>query len=287
MTEGRVINGRRGALLLLFAPGAAIIASLVLACVVLVRYSLNTWDPVRTMVPDVTLANYARVLGDPVLRRALGNTLRISAIVTACCLVIGYAVAYGISRSRRRDLLVFLLITPLLTDVLVRTYGWIVMLSQGGPVNVAMTRLGLWQGPRRLLYTELAVVLELIHELIPFMVLPIANVLERLDPALREAAMNLQAGPARTFLHVTLPLSVPGVLAGSLLVFALAMSAFSAPLLLGGGRITVMTILIQQQMFTTLDWPRGSAQSILLVVVVLAILGGYRAFLRRASGERP
>ncbi len=284
MRERRAGSGGVWPPLLLFAPGAAVIASLVLACLVLLRYSFNTWDPARAMVPDWTLANYVRLFTDQVLQRALVNTLRISASVTACCLLIGYPVAYGISRSPRRDLLVFLLVTPLFTDVLVRTYGWIVMLSQGGPVNVAMTRLGLWEAPRRLLYTELAVVLELIHELIPFMVLPIANVLERLDPALREAAMNLKAGPARTFLHVTLPLSAPGVLAGSLLVFALAMSAFSAPLLLGGGRVTVMTILIQQQMFTTLDWPRGSAQSILLVVVVLAILAGYRGFLRRAAG---
>lgn len=284
MVERRTGRGRALALLVLFAPGAVVMASLVVACLVLVRYSFNAWDPAGTMVPAFTLASYERLFTDPVLRMALANTVRISATVTVICLVVAYPVALGIARSRWRNLLVFLVVTPLLTDVLVRTYGWIILLSQNGPINAAMTGLGVWDSPRRLLYRELAVVVELVHELIPFMILPIANVLERLDPALREAAMNLRAGPARTFLHVTLPLSAPGLLAGSLLVFALAMSAFSAPLLLGGGRVTTMTILIQQQMFTTLDWPRGSAQSILLVAVVLLILAGYRTLLRRASG---
>jgi len=145
-----------------------------------------------------------------------------------------------------------------------------------GLVNALMTSLGLWERPQQLLYTELSVILELIHELSPFMVLPIAGVVERINPALREAAMNLRAGPVRTFLHITLPLSIPGIIAGTFLTFALAMSAFVAPLVLGGGNVMTMTVLMRQSMFTTLNWPLGAAQSVALVLLVVAMLAVYR-----------
>jgi putative spermidine/putrescine transport system permease protein len=282
-------NRRRRApwFLLLFLPGGLVLASLLATCVILLRYSFDRWDPARTMVPAWTLANYVRLVTDPVVGRALMTTLRISLIVTLACLVLGYPVAYGIARSPRRHLLTFLLITPMLMDVLIRAYGWIVMLGQDGLVNTLMTGLGLWAAPRRLVFTELSVVLELIHELIPFTVLPIANVLERIDPQLGEAAMNLRAGPVRSFLHVMLPLSLPGIVAGTFLTFALAMSAFVAPLVLGGGNVMTLTMLMRQSMFTTLDWPLGSAQSVLLVLIVLAMLALYRGQLRRAGGVRP
>lgn len=268
----------------LLAPGLLILLSLVAACVILLRYSFNAWDPVRTMVPAWTLENYRLLVSDPAQLRAFTTTLRVSATVTVACLLLGYPVALAITRAGRwRGLLMFLLVTPMLTDVLIRAYGWIVMLGQAGLVNTAMTSLGLWSRPQRLIYTELSVVLELIHEMVPFTVLPIAAVLERIDPALRDAAMNLRASPLRTFLHVTLPLSLPGVLAGTLLVFALCMSAFVAPLVLGGGNVPMITILMRQTMFTTLNWPRGAAQSVLLVGVVLVLLVLYR---RALASER-
>jgi putative spermidine/putrescine transport system permease protein len=269
---------------LLFLPGGLVLASLLATCVILMRYSFNRWDVAQTMVPAWTLANYVRLVTDPVVARALVTTMRISLIVTLACLVLGYPVAYGIARSPRRHHLTFLLITPMLMDVLIRAYGWIVMLGQDGVVNRLMTGLGLWTTPRRLVFTEFSVVLEMIHELIPFTVLPIANVLEGIDPQLREAAMNLRAGPIRSFLHVILPLSLPGIVAGTLLTFALAMSAFVAPLVLGGGNVMTLTMLMRQSMFTTLDWPLGSAESILLVLIVLAMLALYRGQLRRAGG---
>jgi putative spermidine/putrescine transport system permease protein len=264
-------------------PGAVIISSLVIASLILLRYSLNAWDPIRTMTPAWTGANYAALFTDVVVRRAFLDTLRLSLIVTLICLVLGYPVAYGIARSRHRELLMFLLVAPLLMDVLLRSFGWLILLGHDGLVNALLTHLGIWAAPRRLIYTPLSVVVELVHELIPFMVLPIAGVLERIDPTLYEAAMNLRATPVRTLRFVTLPLSLPGVLAGTLLVFALAMSAFVAPLILGGGNVLTMTILIQQQMLTTLNWPLGSAESIALVVVVLLILAAYGRQVRRIS----
>lgn len=270
--------------LLLLAPGAAIILSLVIACLILLRFSFNSWDPVRTMTPDWSLHNYVALLGDSTVLRAFLTTLRISVVVTVVCLLIGYPVAYAISRSPHRSLLTFLLVTPMLMDVLIRAYGWIIMLGNQGIVNKLMTTIGIWPEPQRLIFTELSVILELIHELIPFMVLPIANVLERVNPVYSEAAMNLRAGPVRTFLHVTLPLSLPGIAAGTLLTFALAMSAFVAPLVLGGGNVVTMTVLMRQNMFTTLNWPLGSAQAIALVLIVVLLLAGYRRMLGRSTG---
>ena len=251
----------------------------------LVRYSFNDWDPMQAMIPAWTLKNYLFIFTDPAQIKGLLTTMRISLTVTLVCLVIGYPVAVVISRSGPyRGLLMFLLVAPMLTDVLIRAYGWMVILGPNGPVNSLMTATGAWAQPKRLIYTELAVVLELIHENIPFMVLPLAAVLERVNPALREAAMNLRASPMRTFLHITLPLSRSGIVAGTLLVFALSTSAFVAPLVLGGGNVPVMTTLMQQSMFTTLNWPHGSAQSVVLVGIVLMLLLFYRRAL--AGGRR-
>ncbi|TIW50190.1 MAG: ABC transporter permease [Mesorhizobium sp.] len=260
----------------LFSPGIAVLVPLVGACLMLARYSFNEWDPVRTMVPAWTLEHYVFIFTDPSQLKSLLRTLRISLTVTVVCLVIGYPVAVAISRAGRyRGLLMFLLVAPMLTDVLIRAYGWMVILGPNGPVNGLMTAAGVWAAPKRLIYTELAVVLELIHENIPFMILPLAAVLERINPALNDAAMNLGASPARAFFHVTLPLSRPGIVAGTLLVFALSTSAFVAPLVLGGGNVSVMTTLMQQTMLTTLNWPQGSAQSVVLVGLVLILLTIY------------
>jgi ABC-type spermidine/putrescine transport system permease subunit I len=270
--------------LLLLIPSAAVILSLVIACLILLRFSFNSWDATRAMTSDWTLTSYTALFADPSVLRALITTLRISVIVTVICLLIGYPVAYAIARSRRRTLLTFLLVTPMLMDVLIRAYGWIIMLGHSGLVNTLMTSIGFWREPQRLIFTELSVILELIHELIPFMVLPIANVLERVNPVYSEAAMNLRAGPVRTFVHVTLPLSAPGIAAGTLLTFALAMSAFVAPLVLGGGNVVTITVLMRQNMFTTLNWPLGSAQAIVLVLIVIGLLIGYRRMLARSAG---
>ena len=268
--QARALRVAAAALMLL--PGAAITLSLIAACLILLRFSFNHWDAVRSMTPGWTLENYAALPAIPSVLRAFVTTLRISAIVTAICIVVGYPVALGIARSRHRALLTFLLVSPMLMDVLIRAYGWIIMLGQRGIVNATLVGLGVLDEPKRFVFTETAVVLELIHELIPFMVLPIAAVIERIDPVYAEAAMNLRAGPVRTFLHVTLPMSVPGVFAGTLLTFALAMSAFVAPLLLGGGNVQTITMLMRQSMLTTLNWPFGSAESVALVVLVLALL---------------
>jgi putative spermidine/putrescine transport system permease protein len=272
--------------LVLFAPGVLVLLPLIGACLMLVRYSFNDWDPMLAMVPAWTLDNYFYVFTDPAQIKGLITTLRISLIVTVACLFIGYPVAIAISSAGRyRGLLMFLLVTPMLTDVLIRAYGWMVILGPNGPINSLLMTTGVSAGPVRLMYTELAVVLELIHENIPFMILPLAAILERINPALNDAAMNLGASPTRTFFHVTLPLSRPGIVAGTLLVFALSASAFVAPLVLGGGNVSVMTTLMQQTMLTTLNWPQGAAQSVVLVGLVLVLLATYGWVLSKGRRE--
>jgi putative spermidine/putrescine transport system permease protein len=269
-----------GSTLLLLAPAFAITASLLAACLVILRYSFNAWSPTGGMATTWTLENYVAFLSDSFHYTVLATTLRVSLVTTAAALLLGYPIAYLLSVSRRKHLILFLIILPLLMDVLVRAYGWVVLLSRNGLVNRALVGTGILDRPISFLGTETAVVLELLHEVLPFMVLPIASVLERVDPALREAAIGLGARPVTAFLRITLPLSAPGLLAGTLLTFSLAASAFVAPLVLGGGRVPMMSILIQQQMTALLNFPAGSAQAIVLVLLVSVLLVGYGRALR-------
>ncbi len=271
---------------LLLGPAALITASLLVASLIIVRFSFNTWSAARGMAPAWTLANYVAFASDPFHYKALLTTLRIGLIVTVTALLLGYPVAYLLAVSRRKHLLLFLIVLPLMMDVLVRAYGWIVLLSRSGLVNRVFVATGMFARPMQFLGTETAVVLELLHEVLPFMILPIAGVLQRIDPALREAAVGLGAAPFTAFLRVTLPLSLPGLLAGTLLTFSLAMSAFVAPLVLGGGRVPMMSILIQQQMTMLLNWPAGAAQAVVLVALVSLLLLGYARVLREGPAAR-
>jgi putative spermidine/putrescine transport system permease protein len=272
--------------LVLLLPASVVTASLLVAFLIILRFSFNTWSPATGMKSAWTLGNYVAFLSDPFHYKALFITVKVSVTVTGIALLLGYPVAYLLSVSRRKHLILFLIVLPLLMDVLVRAYGWIVLLSRSGLVNRLLVRAGLVERPIQFLGTETAVVLELLHEVLPFMILPIAGVLQRIDPALREAAVGLGASRLTAFLRVTLPLSLPGLLAGTLLVFSLSMSAFVAPLVLGGGRVAMMSILIQQQMTMLLNWPAGAAQSIVLVILVSGLLLGYARALRAQPAGR-
>lgn len=269
-----------GSTLFLLAPAFAISASLLGACLVILRYSFNAWSSTGGMTTAWTIEHYVAFVSDPFHYKVLATTLRVSLITTGVAIALGYPVAYLLSVSRRKNLVLFFVILPLLMDVLVRAYGWVVLLSRSGLVNRGLVRAGLVERPVSFLGTETAVVLELLHEVLPFMILPLASVLQRIDPALREAATGLGAGAATAFWRVTLPLSIPGLLAGTLLTFSLAASAFVAPLVLGGGRVLMMSILIQQQMTALLNFPAGSAQAIVLVLLVSLLLIGYGRALR-------
>jgi putative spermidine/putrescine transport system permease protein len=233
-----------------------------------------------------TLTNYARFLGDPYYLRTLLLTLKLSFVTTLCALVLGYLVAYQLVRTIRsptaRRLAYLVVVAPLFTSSIVRSFGWMVSLGNAGFVNRLLRDLGLVDAPIRLIFNETGVVIGLTHILLPFMVLSIAAVLQNIDPTLEEAAMDLGASRLVTFLTVTLPLSLPGVVAGSLIVFSLAMSAYVTPSVLSGGRLKVVPMLIYEQYIAVFDWGFGAAMAIVLLALTLAITAVYTRLLRTA-----
>ena len=268
-------------------PSLAFLVFLLIATGYLLRYSLNSWGPETGMVSDMTVTSYVKFFSHPYFVGALVKGTRLALIVTVSALVMAYPVAYLMAVAPRyRNVILILVVAPIVMDVVIRAYGWIVLLSSGGLVNSVIVGLGLSEAPVKILYTEWAVVAELLHETLAFMVLPIAAVLEKIDPSLPEASHTLGASRWRTFWLITFPLSLPGVLAGTFLVFALGMSAFVGPLILGGGNVTVMSLVIRDQIGVTLDWPLGSAMSMVLVVLTLVLLFFYGRAMQAGTARR-
>lgn len=229
-----------------------------------------------------TVENYARFV-DPLYAAILMRSLLMAGAATALCLLLGFPLALFLSRVKEhKSLYLFLVILPFWTSFLVRTYAWLFLLRDTGLVNTALQGLGLIREPLPLLYNNGAVLLGLVYGYVPFMILPLYATLERLDPALMEAAADLGAKPFTALLRVVIPLSAPGIRAGSILVFIPCVGAFLTPDLLGGGKTVMIGNLVQNQFTTARDWPFGSAASLgLMVVVVLLVV----QFLRRGGEE--
>ena len=228
--------------------------------------------------------NYTRFLADPYYLRTLLFTLKVSFVTTLCALLLGYVIAFHLVRSIRspalRRLAYLIVVAPLFTSSIVRSFGWMVSLGNNGLVNRALLDLGLVEHPVRLIFNETGIIIGLTHVLLPFMVLSVASVLQNIDHTLEEAAMDLGATRLVTFLTVTLPLSLPGVVAGSLIVFTLAMSAYVTPAVLSGGRLKVVPMLIYEQYVSVFDWGFGAAMAIILLGLTLAITALYTRLLR-------
>jgi putative spermidine/putrescine transport system permease protein len=233
-----------------------------------------------------TLANYRAFVTDPFYLEMLLRTCWLGLLVTFSCLAIGYPVAYYLARtaSRWRSLALFLVISPLLVSAIVRNIGWFPLLSQSGLVNWALLKLGVIGSPLPLVNNFTGVVIGLVHALLPFMILTLATVIQRVEGDLEEAAANLGAGPLEVFWRVLLPLSLPGIVAGSLLVFTMAISAYTTPAILGGNRVLVMATYIAQQFRTVLDYPAGGTAAALLLVFA-ALLAMLALRLRTAEGR--
>lgn len=273
-----LLGGRRfspAASLLMAAPFLAlVIVVFVLPLVLLLRESL--------LVPEPTLAHYARAFGEPVYLRVMGRTLRIALLVTLACLVLAYPLAWVMARSRglALALLAAAVLLPLWTSVLVRTYAWMVLLQRNGVVNQVLGGLGLTDQPVRLLYTETAVVLAMAHVLLPFMVLPIYSALKGIPDDYARAAQVLGASGWSTFREVIWPLSLPGVTSGCLMVFLLALGFFVTPALIGGPQQMMIATLVSQQVREMLDWPFAGALVGVLLVFVLALTLVFRRAVR-------
>jgi spermidine/putrescine transport system permease protein len=263
----------------LLAPGTLwMVLFFAIPVVVMCGYSFMPRGTYGGVDPGFTLEAYKRFL-HPVYLTILERTFVVALACTVLCALAGYPVAYAIARSGKwKTLLLFLVVLPFWTSFLVRTFAMIFLMRDTGLINSWLIQLGLIRQPLEMLYTPFAVLVGLVYGYLPFMILPIYASLEKLDPSLLEAAEVLGARPAARFRRVTLPLSAPGLIAGSLLVFIPALGSFLTSDLLGGAKGLLVGNLVQNQFSTARNWPFGSAASLILMTLVLAAVLIYLRF---------
>jgi spermidine/putrescine transport system permease protein len=271
---------------MLLAPGALWLTLFFLVPIlIMVAYSVMLRGVYGGVEPGFTLEHYRRFF-DPLYLDILRRTFVWSLACTLICLALGYPVAYAIARSERwKHVLLFLVVLPFWTSFLVRMFAMIFLLRDTGLVNSLLLRLGLIESPLILLYTPFAVMTGLVYGFLPFMILPIYASLEKLDLSLLEAAEVLGARPTERFRRVTLPLSMPGVVAGCLLVFIPALGSFLTADLLGGAKQLMIGNLVQNQFAAARNWPFGSAASFIVMAMVLAAVLVYLRVRDQRLGE--
>lgn len=233
-------------------------------------------------VESGSLAHYEKALTDVLYLRVLGDTLLIAAYVTIASLLLGYPVAYFLASAppRLASVGMLLLLLPFWTSILVRTYGWMALLGRNGVVNRALMSMGVVDVPLPLSNNQLGVVIGMIHVLLPYMVFPLYAVMRRVDNGLVVAAQGMGASGFAAFRHVYLPLTLPGILAGVTLVYSLSIGFFITPALLGGGKVPMMAVLIEEQVRTFLNWGFAAALSAVLLFATLMVYLGLRKVLK-------
>ncbi|MCY4373663.1 MAG: ABC transporter permease subunit [Spirochaetaceae bacterium] len=272
-------------LLLFFLAPFAIVLKIALSEAMLARppYApLFEWGPDGSLAVRASLKNFLFLLRDDLYWKAYLNSARIALISTAFCLILGYPVAYGIARSSptARTVLLMLVILPFWTSFLLRVYAWIGILKNNGPINNMLLAIGIIDEPITMMQTEFAVYVGIVYAYLPFMILPLFARLARIDHTLLEAAADLGCRPLRAFLTVTLPLSLPGIVAGSLLVFIPAVGEFVIPALLGGPDTLMIGRVLWDEFFANRDWPVASAVAIaalFLLVIPITVFQRLRS----------
>jgi putative spermidine/putrescine transport system permease protein len=257
---------------------------LVVPMLVLGRYSFYEMRPGQVRILALwTTGNYRRFFTDRFYLGVLGETLLTGLIVVAACVVLSYPLAYVLARLRRGKALLFLVVlAPFLVSQVVKTYGWMVILSGQGFLNWVLLGTGLATERVQLLYSRTGIVIGMVHVLIPFMILTLESVIRQTGDEVLDAARSLGAPEHQVFFRVVLPLSLPGLVAGSLLVFSLAVSIFTTPALMGGDRVQLMSNFIYKRAISLLDWPLASVGAWVLLITALLIIVAYlRLFGRR------
>ncbi len=249
--------------------------------------SFNDWSTTQGIIQTFTLKSYAEIFSDSFFAEIFLRTLRISLWVTAICVLIGAPEAYILRRMREpwRSLFVLVIIGPLLVSVVARTLGWALLLGGNGLIPQALHKLGLTARPVSLMFTEMGVVIGLVHVLVPFMVLSVWASLSRMDPAAERAAQSLGAPQFTIFRRIVLPQAMPGILSGCIIVFSLAASAFATPAIIGGRRLKVASTLAYDEFLNTLNWPLGAAIAMLLLVGIVAIVVGWNRLIERRYSQ--
>jgi putative spermidine/putrescine transport system permease protein len=257
-------------------------AGLLLPLAILLRYSFNTMDPRRIMHDAFSLENYVKFFADPYYTGVLWTTLRVAALCTLVCLVMALPLAYVLARTQTRfkNVLIMLVVLPLFVGNAVRAAGWMTIFGSKGFLNVTLMQLGIINEPLEIMYTESAVVAGIIAVTLPYMVLTLQSVIEGINRNIEEAAFSLGAGPATMFRRVLLPLSLPGILAGTILTFILSMNAYATPVLLGGPKFRMMGPLIYGQ-FQLNNWPFGASAAFILMMVTLGLTAAANIMTQR------
>lgn len=270
---------------ILLAPAlSAIFLLLIVPLLFIVVYSFWLRSAVGADTPGFFLDNWKAALTDRFYRDILLNTLKIAAITTVACALLGYPAAYFIARSKgNKMILLIMLMLPFWISYIIRTMSWINILGVSGALNSALIWAGIISEPIQMLYNEITVILGLTHFLLPFMVLNIFVSLDGIDTSLEDAATSLGATRWQAFLQVTLPLSLPGLAAGGLLCFVLGAGTYITPVILGGPRDAMFANLVFEAIIRQLNWPLGSALSLLLLMVLGVLVAIYNRYLGMAQ----
>lgn len=252
-----------------------------------VLLSFYDWGQYKGIVPEFTLKNWIEIATDSYFLEIFLRTFRIAVLVTLFSILIGVPEAYILNRMSPgwRSICLLAVLGPLLVSVVARTLGWALLLGSNGLVNQGLMALGLIGSPLEFMFTETGVVIALTHVLIPFMILAVWASLQRLDPQIENAASSLGAGFFTIWRRVILPQIVPGILSGSIIVFALAASAFASPAIIGGRRLKVAATLAYDEFLNTLNWPLGAAVAVLLLVALVAIIVGSNRLIERRYAQ--
>ena len=268
-------------------PSIALFALMMLLPLALTALlSFQQYDAEKGVGSGYTLASYALVLGDSYYYEIFFRTGWIAALVTLICVVVGAPEAYILSRMGKpwRSIFLLVVLAPLLVSVVVRAFGWSLLLGPNGVVNQIFGAMGI--GVVKMLYTPTAVVVALVHVMLPFMVIPVWTSLQKLDPMVESAALSLSASQWTVMRRIVLPQITPGLLSGSLIVFGLSASAFAIPGLLGGRRLKMVATLIYDEYLHELNWPLGAAIALALLVINLVVMLSYNAVLEGGYAKR-
>lgn len=246
---------------------------------------------VKTLVSD-GVSDFTAFFSDPFYLDILWTTVRVSLVSTLLSLLLGYPTAYYMARTRSRmkNVMMIVILFPFLVSAVVRSYGWMVILGTNGLVNQFLAAVGLISEPIKFLNTEGAVIIGMIHLLIPYMILSLVGVLQSIDPNVEYAAYSLGASPAKTFAKVVFPLSVPGIISGCVLVFTMSMTSYVTPKLLGGTKFRMMATMVVQEINVNFDWGAASAISYILLGVILviqvAVVLATSGYMKRMGGGK-
>jgi putative spermidine/putrescine transport system permease protein len=262
------------------APGIVLFLTMVIAPLLMTfALSFNGFDFNSGIQSTYGVQNYWQVLASPYFHEIFLRTFAVAGVTTIACLLIGVPEAYVLSRMRSpwRAIFLIVILGPLLVSVVVRAFGWSMLLGSEGPINLLLVAVGI--GRVKLLFTNGAMIVALVHVMLPFMVIPVWTALQRLDPAVEQAALSLRASQFTVMRRIVLPQVLPGVLSGSLIVFGLSASAFAIPGLLGGRRLKVVATAVYDEFLSSLNWPLGATIAIVLLLANLVIMLSYNRLL--------